>query len=100
MPNTKALKKTDKRPFTVIIEGNIGSGKTTFLNYFKKYDNVCVLAEPVHMWRNCAGHNLLVNLISYINTKKLFNFNFVCISRDLCMKIQRDGVLRFSLMFN
>jgi len=53
------MAKSSKKPFTVIIEGNIGSGKTTFLEYFKKYDNMCVLAEPVEMWRNCAGHNLL-----------------------------------------
>lgn len=57
------------KPFTVIVEGNIGSGKTTFLNYFNKKDNVCVLAEPVDMWRNCNGHNLLVTyLISTIPT--------------------------------
>lgn len=49
------------RPFNVIVEGNIGSGKTTFLEYFKKYENVCVLAEPIEMWRNCNGHNLLVS---------------------------------------
>lgn len=51
-----------KRPFTVTIEGNIGSGKTTFLNYFNKYDNVCVLSEPVELWRNCRSHNLLQSM--------------------------------------
>ena len=50
--------KTD-RPFTVIVEGNIGSGKTTFLNHLQKHD-ICVLAEPIEMWRNCNGNNLLV----------------------------------------
>ncbi|XP_059610560.1 deoxynucleoside kinase [Phlebotomus argentipes] len=48
------------QPFTVFIEGNIGSGKTTFLNHFKKYqDSVCLLTEPVEQWRNCGGVNLL-----------------------------------------
>lgn len=51
------------RPFTVIIEGNIGSGKTTFLNHFKKFESVCLLSEPVELWRNCAGHNLLVKCL-------------------------------------
>ncbi|KAK4872208.1 hypothetical protein RN001_016332 [Aquatica leii] len=51
--------KYEMKPFTVLVEGNIGSGKTTFLNYFKKYENVCVMAEPIDMWRNCGGHNLL-----------------------------------------
>lgn len=54
-------KKGMSRPFNVIVEGNIGSGKTTFLQYFKKYDNVCVVSEPIEMWRNCNGHNLLVS---------------------------------------
>ena len=48
------------RPFTVVVEGNIGSGKTTFLEHFKKFsDEVEILAEPVEKWRNAKGHNLL-----------------------------------------
>lgn len=46
------------RPFTVAVEGNIGSGKTTFLNYFKD-QNVFILSEPVQKWRDCEGVNLL-----------------------------------------
>jgi deoxynucleoside kinase len=48
------------RPFTVVVEGNIGSGKTTFLNHFEKFPGVLSMAEPVNMWRNAKGHNLLV----------------------------------------
>lgn len=51
--------KMYKRPFTVCIEGNIGSGKTTFLSNFKNYNNTTVLQEPVELWRNVAGTNLL-----------------------------------------
>jgi len=61
--------KLCKHPFTVCIEGNIGSGKTTFLSHFKKFDNVTVLEEPVELWRNMSGTNLLVsyaNIVSYI----------------------------------
>lgn len=58
------LKKTQteeiKHPFTVLVEGNIGSGKTTFLNHFQKFDEVCLQTEPVEKWRNNAGVNLLV----------------------------------------
>ncbi|XP_021914701.1 thymidine kinase 2, mitochondrial isoform X3 [Zootermopsis nevadensis] len=46
------------KPFTVFVEGNIGSGKTTFLNHFARPD-VDLLSEPVDMWRNVEGHNLL-----------------------------------------
>jgi len=48
------------RPFTVVVEGNIGSGKTTFLKHFNKLsDEVEIIAEPVEKWRNANGHNLL-----------------------------------------
>lgn len=48
-----------KQPFTVFIEGNIGSGKTTFLNHFRHRDEVCAQTEPVAKWQNVAGVNLL-----------------------------------------
>ena len=48
-----------KRPYTIVVEGNIGSGKTTFLQPFTLYDQVEVVEEPVSRWRNMQGHNLL-----------------------------------------
>lgn len=36
-----------------------GSGKTTFLKHFEKFDDICLLTEPVEKWRNCSGVNLL-----------------------------------------
>lgn len=51
--------KLYKKPFTICIEGNIGSGKTTFLKHFEKFNNATILPEPVHLWRNVAGVNLL-----------------------------------------
>ena len=51
--------KEKKRPFTVVVEGNIGSGKTTFLDHFMKNEMVEVVTEPVEEWRNVGGHNLL-----------------------------------------
>lgn len=47
------------------VEGNIGSGKTTFLNHFKKYDNITILEEPVNLWQNVAGTNLLVRYFEF-----------------------------------
>ena len=51
--------ETKTRPFTVLIEGNIGSGKTTFLKHFSKFDNIEVITEPVEKWTNVKGSNLL-----------------------------------------
>ena len=50
----------NKRPFTVVVEGNIGSGKSTFLQHFERWSSqVELLPEPVESWRNLNGHNLL-----------------------------------------
>ncbi|KAF7286961.1 deoxynucleoside kinase-like [Rhynchophorus ferrugineus] len=68
-----AFLNKQKRPFTVVVEGNIGCGKTTFLNHCNKFNNVCVLAEPIEMWRNCNNHNLLGLL--YQDIKK-WSFTF------------------------
>ena len=61
--------KSVRQPFTVIVEGNVGSGKTTFLNRFMSSANatrknplsehVEVIPEPVSKWQNLHGSNLL-----------------------------------------
>jgi len=47
------------RPFTVLVEGNIGAGKSLFLDRFNAFPNLQVLKEPVDKWRNLNGQNLL-----------------------------------------
>lgn len=51
-----------KRPFTVAVEGNIGSGKSTFLDYCSSKPDVVVYREPVEQWQNVNGSNLLVSI--------------------------------------
>lgn len=42
----------------VVVEGNIGSGKTTFLNEMKKkYSNIVIIEEPVHEWYTIRDEN-------------------------------------------
>lgn len=61
----------NSQPFTVLIEGNIGSGKTTFLNHFQQFqDRICLITEPVEKWRNVRGVNLLV-IIEITKKKKI-----------------------------
>ena len=47
----------------VYIEGNIAAGKSTLLKHLESAhgQTVEVVYEPVEMWRNLAGHNLLGN---------------------------------------
>ncbi|KAJ6646970.1 Deoxynucleoside kinase [Pseudolycoriella hygida] len=49
------------RCFTVAIEGNIGSGKSTFIEYCRRQTNTVTYQEPVDLWRNVGGVNLLAN---------------------------------------
>ena len=55
-----ATRNMSSRPYTVIVEGNIGSGKTTFLKPFERHKGIVeVCPEPVEKWRDLQGHNLL-----------------------------------------
>ncbi len=47
----------EKKTFTVLIEGNIGCGKTTLLKHFAS--DSASFEEPVNLWQNVNGHNLL-----------------------------------------
>ncbi|XP_050533310.1 deoxynucleoside kinase-like [Daktulosphaira vitifoliae] len=47
------------KPFRVAIEGNVGSGKSTLIKYFKNFKDVEANLEPIEMWRDVRGHNLL-----------------------------------------
>ena len=59
--------------FKVSVEGNIGAGKTTFLNIFKNDSRVKVIKEPVSKWKDVNGSNLLQ--LMYENGQR-WNFAF------------------------
>ena len=54
-------KTKEKRPFTILVEGNIGSGKSSFLKLIEESnpEDVEIIPEPVEKWQNCDGVNLL-----------------------------------------
>jgi len=56
-----SIEVSTSNPFTIAIEGNIGAGKTTFLEKLKQKApaDITALAEPLDKWRNVEGHNLL-----------------------------------------
>lgn len=72
-PLSRKMHTAKNKPFTIIVEGNIGSGKTTFLKHFQKDPNVLTIAEPVEQWQNVKGHNLFNLLYSDMN-KWAFTF--------------------------
>ena len=50
------------KPFVVTIEGNIGSGKSTMLEFYRQLEEVQLHPEPVDKWTNLTGQNLLQKL--------------------------------------
>lgn len=59
--DTMAINNNRSSHYTVFIEGNVGSGKTTFLELFADSPNVLTVKEPVHKWQDVHGHNFLVS---------------------------------------
>ena len=43
----------------IIVEGNVGVGKSTFLNYLKSNLDIDVIYEPNQLWQDVGGHDLL-----------------------------------------
>uniref|UniRef100_A0A1B6CFZ0 Deoxynucleoside kinase domain-containing protein n=1 Tax=Clastoptera arizonana TaxID=38151 RepID=A0A1B6CFZ0_9HEMI len=69
MTNNESMTK----PFRVSIEGNVGSGKSTLMNYFSHFPQVDARPEPIEEWRSVQGHNLL--MLTYENPQQ-WNFPF------------------------
>lgn len=55
------MNQTKKSVPMIIIEGNVGAGKTTFLNFLEKNSDYRVIQEPVSLWQNVGGHDLLAD---------------------------------------
>ena len=62
------------KPKIFSIEGNIGAGKSTLLDLLKsRIPNCDVISEPVELWKNVNGYNLLERF--YTNPKR-WGFSF------------------------
>lgn len=66
-------------PYTVFIEGNVGSGKTTFLEQFADCPNVFTAKEPVNKWQDVCGHNFLVRKMGVFFF--FMTFSLLCLLR-------------------
>ncbi len=54
------MKHKEQKSFpTIFVEGNVGVGKSTFLNFLKKNLDIHVMYEPNQLWQDVGGHNLL-----------------------------------------
>ncbi len=51
--------ETSKRiPYTIYVEGNVGCGKSTFLELFDANEQIQIVQEPVAEWQNVSGYSL------------------------------------------
>ena len=71
-----------KETYTISVEGNIGAGKSTFLEIFRdQSDKLKICMEPIGDWQNMDGHNLL-NLMYCNPSTYTFHFQFLaCLTR-------------------
>jgi len=78
-PTSVTKGETAKRPFIILVEGNVGSGKSTFLDIMSSWPGVEVFQEPVDLWRNASGDNLLEKMITdparWATTFQLYSTN-------------------------
>ena len=67
--------KADHRQVSVLvsIEGNLGVGKSSFLEWFEGDEEVTVLKEPVERWEAVGNENLLE--LKYVNSQR-WEFTF------------------------
>ncbi|KAL8576618.1 hypothetical protein ACOMHN_025093 [Nucella lapillus] len=65
----------DKSKFTVSVEGNIGCGKTTLLEYFKDSPIVEALGEPIEKWTSIQGKHNALQLLYEDPKRWSFSFN-------------------------
>jgi deoxyadenosine/deoxycytidine kinase len=50
---------SSNKKFTIAVEGNIGSGKSTVLAHLATSSLCDVIVEPIDNWTNFKGHNIL-----------------------------------------
>ena len=61
------VETTEKvRPYTIYVEGNVGCGKSTFLELFEGDERIQIVQEPVAEWQNVSGTSIPLHLTPVI----------------------------------
>ena len=82
---------------SLVVEGNIGAGKSTFLKLLNTYLDIYPVFEPHQKWQNIDGENLLDKF--YKDTKRwaytfqTYAFVSRAVEHDLSMKKSTKSVL-------
>lgn len=82
----------------VSIEGNIGSGKSTFLenlkNHYKNHEHIIFLREPVDEWEKIKDSNGNTMLQKFYADQKTYSFAFQMMAYISRLAILRDAIRR------
>ena len=96
---------TKKTPIIISFDGNIGSGKSSVVNYFQKnfpkfcnlktyHYKICFLDEPVNQWESIVDISDGKNIIEkFYNNNKEYSFQF-----QIMAYISRLSLLRKALL--
>lgn len=63
----------NQRPYLILVEGNVGSGKSTTLDFLSdssRRDDVEVVFEPVAEWQNVSGTDLLQKMFDKSSARR------------------------------
>ena len=86
-------------PRIISIEGNIGSGKSTMVEYLKQNlqndSTICFLQEPVDIWNTITDSNNVNIIENYYKDQKKYAFQF-----QMMAYISRISILREALKKN
>lgn len=82
----------ESRSPIISVEGNLGSGKTTFLKLLSEHlPEFTLMKEPVEQWQNVQGHNILE--LYYKNFKR-WSFTFQTYALFSRMQLWRSAELQ------
>ena len=78
----------------IIVEGNIASGKSTFLDYAKKKygEKIEIIKEPLDKWQNVNGENLLEK---FYTDPQRWAFAFQVYAQFTLMSRHKDSNITF-----
>ena len=83
----------------ISIEGNIGSGKSTILNYlkdlYKDSSEIIFLEEPVSEWSKIKDKNNETILEKFYNNQKKYSFAFQMMAYISRLSILKDTIAKY-----
>ena len=81
---------------TISIDGNIGSGKSTILEFLKEYfknnKKIIFLDEPVNEWNNIRDENNVTILEKFYKNQKKYSFAFQMMAFISRLSILKDAI--------